>query len=735
MKNTRALCVTLLGACVFGLGASGPGLSSQPMQANAVGIGMPLDWSEQSLVFAAATADEAAAKGNSARWTRLAGDPRYVLQLMRRFETEAARGMAVKSSMGARSDRGRDRGRDTPDAASAGIYRDWSHVLGGADGGRGETGIYPAKYSFDIAATPNCANDFVVYTTSTAAASSSGTAASRVGTMLSANDPSGSITIGTGARAVVLTAATNNTGKNFNVAGDNAAEAASLAAAVNRWSFQTGIVATSASDATILFKRNSGGASGTVPITDALSNFSLPLRVNGNGTTGQPTVIAFNQLYNTTCNAGRSNIEAPNTYWAYNTGNGRVAETSPTISYYDGGKQVAFVQRNPAPTPDQLELVLLKWATGAGNGSAGEPVTPTAVTPANYKACTAPCMTVIAFSGTSNTNDAKTYSAPFVDYGADILWVGDGNSRLHKFVNVFRGTTTPAEVTSGGYPVALSTTTNGLKVSSPVYDFAGNVFIGGGGDGRLYRVNVAAAPAVFASNRLTAGSYASGLRAGAVVDSGAQRVYAFLFNDGSSACGGGSCEAVVQFPTNFTAGSGVSARVGSGQNVVDAVMHRGRFDSAYYASPANSRTGAMYVCGTGATDAFQVRLWKIRFINGVMQTPQMGPQLGPNVNGSCSPATVFKNGSNEYLYASVPDGSTSNGCTGACLFMFNLSNLNGTGAVWAASNVPTATLPVFGGTTGIIVDNISNLPGTSQVYFSHLATPGNAIQASQGGLL
>ena len=40
------------------------------------------------------------------------------------------------------------------------VQRDWSVPLGNA---RVQTGMYPAKYSFDIDAPPSCPNDFVVF--------------------------------------------------------------------------------------------------------------------------------------------------------------------------------------------------------------------------------------------------------------------------------------------------------------------------------------------------------------------------------------------------------------------------------------------------------------------------------------------------------------------------------------------------------------------------------------------
>jgi len=59
---------------------------------------------------------------------------------------------------------------------SSNLNRDWSFTLG-SSAGMAE-GMSPAKYSFDINATPDCANDFVIYTV---AAASSGSVPNIVG--------------------------------------------------------------------------------------------------------------------------------------------------------------------------------------------------------------------------------------------------------------------------------------------------------------------------------------------------------------------------------------------------------------------------------------------------------------------------------------------------------------------------------------------------------------------------
>ena len=106
-------------------------------------------------------------------------------------------------------------------------------------------------------------------------------------------------------------------------------------------------------------------------------------------------------------------------------------------------------------------------------------------------------------------------------------------------------------------------------------------------------------------------------------------------------------------------------------------------------------------------------------------------------NWDWSPVTLVKNGGKRIHVLQHGQERQRRGCTGACVYMFNLNDLNGsaagTGAAWGNTNAapPVARIRRTG---GIAVDNISGTAGTSQVYFSHVNSPGNAVQASQSAL-
>ena len=744
------------------------------------------DWSSRSVVHRKPmTPDEFEAAGRAAEMSQRYRDPRYVASLMRRVEAEGQRPLmpvtqgayASSKSANATSDRRRGHGDKEQDSS---VVRDWSNVLGGGTdglGGRGIPGVFPAKYTFNITATPSCANDFVVYPTNSAGATSTGTVETRTVTFSARPGNNDTIVIGTAGtpRSVTLTAVDTATlaaqftrGPNLpNNATEAATAATNLAAAVNRFSGQTGISATS-NAGVVTFSRNTTGNTATIPIDISdLGNSSQNNGTNGTLTPGQPTIIAFNQLYqgvgacNGTWNQNGA-TKAPNVLWAYNTGNGAVVETSPVLSYFDDGQQAAFIQR----TGNTLELVLLKWQSG--QGAAGVPIAPANLTAAADQAGrsgSATAMHRITLNGTSNVGSTPTYSSPFVDYSDDILWVGDGNGRLHKFTGVFQGT--PAEVTTGGFPATLEA---GLKMSPPVSS-TGGVYIGsesgvGTVGGKLYRVNPTTG-AVAATSAKLARESSTGVRASPIVDAATEQVYAFVYNDNTSVYTDAArctafqgeidgCRAVIQFPSNFTADSVGDRRFIGRGNGLNRVLQAGYFDDAFYTS--GNGTGSMYIVGGQPGNTFYATLWRIPIVAGVLGTPVQGHtfgdrdryQEGAGANSGTdnlqelSPTTVIKNGTNEYIFVSTATYANAAGCgagtftNSACVYMYNLADLNGsaagTGSAWGTGNAPAAALAAPGGTGGIVVDNVSGTTGNSQIYFGQLGAGGNAIQASQSGL-
>ena len=693
--------------------------------------GAPEDWSHRHLLYTNPdTRDEAARKGTLAfeRWKEKHKDPRFAAQVAKKARFLTAREGKPFSPEQLRWARRFNR---NPPPAGAPIHRDWSVGLNaGTDAaqGYGKPGVFPAKFGFDINATPDCTNDFVVFPTT-----GKGATASASGSFTSSPSAGQKVTItntNTGA-ILVLTASSSSNSGTFFLRGSASASATNLAAAIVRNGAIVGVTEAGATRPTVTVTALDPGLGGnSITLAETLSNFTWgtsALTGGADPATTRPTIEAFNNLYNTTCPA-----TVPGTYWAFNTG-AAFTETSPVLS--GAGDQVAFVQRGGSN--GQASLVLLKWS--GGSGTIASPATPSSATAANYRSsCAAPCMLVMPFMNSAGVNNASPYhtttnSSPFVDYSNDILYVGDDRGYLHKFTGVFAGT--PAEVGTPPWPVSVSP---GNKLSSPVYDgTSGLIFVGSASGattgGQLHSVD-ATSGALVSSARIATNSSA-GIRDGVIVDSGAGRVYAFLSSDRSGtsgSCGTAPCAAIYQFSTTFTGGStGAKVQVGRGYtSTTMRFLYAGTFDNSYYtsATPA-SPSGNLYVCGGQATGGTYPTLWKVPINNNAMAAPVVGPRLVGNTFADCSGVTGVMNGPDEYLYASVTAGGNDTGCSGACIYAYNL-----TGLTWGAGAVAAAGLPAPGGTSGIIIDNISATAGTSQVYYSTLTSPGNAIQASQAGL-
>ena len=370
------------------------------------------------------------------------------------------------------------------------------------------------------------------------------------------------------------------------------------------------------------------------------------------GASNAASIVAYYALYSGCSSEGT----VPMVYWAYDTGG--TITTSPIISV--DGSQVAFIQSNgttaslvllkpvltlqginysdgnttftvtsgPVPNADDVGMSIIgfgipsgdtiKSVSGStvtltagvqndctdctlyvfGGSTVGTPATPASVSNSNYRGCTAPCMTTLAFDESKN----DTFSAPFYDYWDDDLYVGDDGGYLHQFTGVF--VETPGENTTSPWPVTLNTS---YRVTSPVYDPAsGNVFVGNT-DAVLY--SVGSGNEGTTSGKINAYSHSLGdvIIDGPLVDPSAETVYAFVTTNSSGN------NAVYQFNANFT-GSGTSygnaattgTQVGTGGT--GWYLYDGTFDNVYFSSA--TPTGNLWVAGqtnnTGNGTLYQI---------------------------------------------------------------------------------------------------------------------------------
>ena len=166
------------------------------------GMGLVDDWTHHHLIFSnPGTAVEALAQGRLEQWYRIVNDPRYIMQQAKR--NHVSTGLTANtqdfSTLYARlgtpvADPSlsifRDPRKPLPKKAPA-LKRDWAVSLG--TGGVAQN-MYPAKFTFDINATPSCANDFVVYGLNTAATAA--VAASQTGSFTGQPTGGQTVTIG-----------------------------------------------------------------------------------------------------------------------------------------------------------------------------------------------------------------------------------------------------------------------------------------------------------------------------------------------------------------------------------------------------------------------------------------------------------------------------------------------------------------------------------------------------------
>ncbi len=458
-------------------------------------------------------------------------------------------------------------------------------------------------------------------------------------------------------------------------------------------------------------------------------------------------IYGVNHLYVNSGGTGLCTGTAPTVMWAYHIQtDGGSANTSPVISL--AGNEIAWVEGGGG----KAVLHLLKPYAGGTDGTLAAPNTPTASTSAmNYENCTASaptgmggtvshaCLLNLTFAnGDDNAGDATAISpsSPYYDYFGDTIFVGDDGGNLHEFTNVFKGV--PAEVTTGGWPVAMTPADTPASLASPVEETtSGNVFVGDA-SGRMYYVRLtnsslgtcAAAshggvPPCVGSTTFTDGDTANTKIAMApIVDATTQRLLVFF-----SPNGGGPGAYVGQDDTTLSAANQVLVNVGTG------TAHRlntGDLDNQYYTSDSGvgKGTGWLYVCGNGgnggATGDYAI-LQRIAMTNGKLGSALDSTQwVASNASARCDPITEFydtPNGSStgavDYLFFGVEaSGATGTACAGnGCVYAVTVTG----GTLTVPPAAGTGAVNASGGISGIVVDNDSTSTGAASIYFTWLA--------------
>jgi hypothetical protein len=453
-----------------------------------------------------------------------------------------------------------------------------------------------------------------------------------------------------------------------------------------------------------------------------------------NGSSSLSSIVAFNQLYSTQGGTGGlCNQDGPSVAWAYinaaciSTSSSDPIKSSPVLSL--DGTKVAWVT-----TTGKVQVLTI--GTTGSNGAAP---TQGASSPPVPVCIGSPTNNAVLGSVTLSGSSAVSNSAVYVDYTGDVGYVGDDSGKLHKLTPFFNGSL--AEVTTGGWPVTVSSTTTKI-LTAPVLDsVSGNIFIGDaeGTAGKLFYIRLVAGslgtcnagsnggnPPCLGNTTLTVSSK-QGLTDPPVVDSTNQWVYTQTSNaDGTNA-------RIVQANTILTTIS--TANVGTaGSND----LHAGDFDITYRNSGPTSSSARYYVCGLDSSGKSVVYQFGFSSTSGQLNSSSTTSLAVTSSNNSpSSPLTEIYNpnavgGAKDWLFLSVTDHGAGASCGNKpCVFQMDITNAPST-----LSISQTAVYSPNQGTSGMIVDNVSTLSQTSNVYFVTLrarvcTTGGNGACATK----
>lgn len=598
--------LSLLGAC--GL----PAYGQQREQSRAGHDGLMQDWSRHHVVFPRV--------GPLHSLIAAGRDPRAILSwqeaIRRDWHRERDEG----------GDRDRERNNEDNDfqpkhRARRGLHHDWSISLGA---GGTSPAMYPAKFSFDVNAAPDCTNDFVVYP------------------------------------------------------------------------------------------------------------------INAPGTSTQPNLVGFNNLYSGTsgstgiCNradppSGDDGVSAT-TLWSYDiqAAGGQVT-TSPALSL--DGTKVAFVETGAST---RAHFHVLAWRSGDGvdllTPNAQNVLLPVVITGPDGFLPEAPAAgsgTVTDLALGSTVFDSDTLSSPFVDYTFDYAYVGNDNGTLFRIQDVFC-TVNPA--CSGGTPPAptLDATWGtagalsvcpGFKMSGPVEDaVTGNVFVGCA-DGALYGFTSNGTPLAGSPMSVGDGSATGGIVDPPLVDAVNGFVYVVTGSSAGLDCSGGTAILVQAKTADMSSPQVATLGAGGLFN-----LHDPDFNDAYFSS-LTSTDWLLYAFAANAGGT-AVALYGASFEAGHNMTPGTPSNVltfpigGPY---ELSPATEFLSGGEDRIFNNALHAPNPN---------FTSLNIN---------SFPTVTEHAIdeggadGGTSGIVVDNVSASAQAASIYFSVLST-NMAVKLTQSGL-
>ena len=472
--------------------------------------------------------------------------------------------------------------------------------------------------------------------------------------------------------------------------------------------------------------------------------------VNVTGGSGQPNIVAFDQLYSGTvggtgiCNRapviGVDDGVSATTMWSYDVhAAGGQVPTSPALSL--DGTKVAFVESASATT---AHFHVLAGRSGDGVPANHQTVT-SALTISSFTDPLAPA----AGSGTASDliltpvsgTASDTLSSPFIEYNSDTAYIGNDSGTLFRVRDVFCPTTVPVinPACSGLNPPApsLDTTwpTSGPsmhtgtlatgcpgRLTGPVVAGTGNVFVGCS-DGTLYGFTPTGS--AIPGSPLTVGN---GGATGGIVDPPlVDVVNGFLYVGAGNSSGTGTPSVLVQAgTTSFTTPTPVVATLGAG-GVFN--LHAPSFNAAYF----SGGTALLYDWAVNGSN--QVAVYGVGF--GAGQAMTSGPAgnvfaVSGSTGNELSPTTEFLNGTTDQLFVCGIAHTNPN------FVEYNINTFPAAFPPLDGSNAVGATINEGTGTSGMVVDNSSGSGQASSIYFGVLgaaAPNGNsAVKLTQSGL-
>lgn len=396
----------------------------------------------------------------------------------------------------------------------------------------------------------------------------------------------------------------------------------------------------------------------------------------------QASLMAVTNLYGT-ANGCTAN---PTVLFSYQTVG--PIQTSPVISYNDGGLQVAYVDNESG----KATFVVVKYKAGDGTAAAAPVAVPGTGSQVRFQ-----------YSSTTNTN-----SSPYIDFFNDVAYVGDDLGNLYKLSPVF----------GGGTPSQVWVAALGGKLTAPIQDQLHDNVLVGSDNGKFYSQKTSDGTAASVSSPLTVST-------GSIFDpptivSGTV-TYAFVTTDcNTTADGAALIEASISGPTGATFTSLASRSIGNGHSsCVSNSIHAPTLDDASY----NGGAGNVYVCGTKsvntgppAVNPQNPVLYSFSFPSGggtigATATSSVQP-AGTATTDECSPLTYFTSNSTSKLFWGI--GGAGSASSVNSLTVASNGLLTGTITKDASPNG-------LGGTSGISIDNASSTSTLANIYFSGLS--------------